>query len=115
MIEMDAVPVKTAEAASQEGSPVVLLMPRYPTIAGRLVGKLFRRSKHIRVKLDDLGTAVWQLIDGKRSVRHIGEEIEKTFGEEAQPLYPRLGEFLGILAANRFIRLVKPCEVNSVD
>ena len=115
MIAPETVPVKTAQGSSEEGSMVVLLMPRYPTIAGRLAGKLFRRSSHIKVKLDDLGSAVWRLIDGTRDFRQIGEQIQSSFGEEAQPVYPRLEEFLGILVRNRFIRLTKPCEVNSVD
>lgn len=115
MIAPETVPVKATQGASEEGSTVVLLMPRYPTIAGKLVGKLFGRSTHIKVKLDDVGSAVWRLIDGTRNVRQIGEEIQSSFGEGAQPVFPRLEEFLGILARNRFIRLTKPCEVNSVD
>ncbi len=115
MIARDTVPVKTAQGASEEGSAVVLLMPRYPTFAGRLVGKLLHRSTHIRVKLDDLGSAVWRLIDGTRSIQQIGEEIQSSFGAAAEPVPPRLVEFLNILIRNKFIRLTESCEVKSVE
>jgi hypothetical protein len=90
-------------------------MPRYPTMAGKIVGRLLRRSKHIKVKLDDIGSETWRLVDGRRTVREIGEEIHGLFGDKAEPLYPRLVEFLNILQRNKFIMINKFCEVDNVD
>jgi hypothetical protein len=112
---LDEVPVRQGGGSVEEESGVVLLVPRYPTIVGRAMGRLLRRSEHIRVKLDDLGSAVWKLIDGKRSVREIGEELKAQFGEGAEPLYERLTEFLKVLVRNKMIRLVKPGEVDHVE
>lgn len=111
---LDTVPVKSAAGFSQEAG-VVLLMPRYPTFAGRIMGKLLRRSTHIRVKLDELGSAVWKLIDGNRSIRQIGDELQASFGEAAAPVQARLAEFLEILLRNRFITLTTQPEVCNVE
>jgi hypothetical protein len=115
LITPDTVFVKSAAGSCEEEAGVILFMPRYPTFAGRLAGKLLRKSSHIKVKLDALGSAVWKLIDGTRSIHQIGEEIQETFGNEAEPLYPRLVEFLNILLRNKFIRLVQACEVENVE
>jgi hypothetical protein len=115
LITPDTVPVKSATGSHEEESSVILSMPRYPTPAGRLMGKLLRRSKHIKVRLDSLGSAVWRLIDGTKSVRQISEEMRNVFGDAAEPVYPRLMEFLVILHKNKFIRLTEPCEVKNVD
>lgn len=93
----------------------MLLMPRYPTVAGKIFGKLLSRSKHIKVKLDDIGSTTWNLIDGKKTVNEIGEELKKVFGKESEPLYPRLVEFMNIMLRNKFIKLGEPCEVKNVD
>jgi len=115
LIALDTVPVKSTAGSCEEESRVVLLMPRYPTIAGKLFGKLLNRSKYIKVKLDRIGSTTWNLIDGIKTVNEIGEELIKVFDKEAEPLYPRLVEFMNILLGNKFIKLVEPCEVKNVD
>ena len=114
-MDLNAVPVRTGETASEEHSAVVLLMPRYPTVLGKTVGKLLNRSRDIRVRLDNVGCAVWSLIDGKRCLREIGEALSKEFGDEVEPLYPRLVEFMEILRRNRFIEITDSCEVGHVE
>lgn len=42
------------------------------------------------MSLDDLGSSVWLLIDGKNSVYDIGKKLEEKFGESCQPVYDRL-------------------------
>jgi hypothetical protein len=115
LIVLDDILESTGTQFEQEDSRIILLMPRYPTFAGRLFGKLLRRSEHIRVKLDEQSSCVWNLIDGKRTVRQIGEEIKSRYGESIEPLYPRLVEFLEILLRNKFVRISAPCEVLDVD
>jgi hypothetical protein len=111
----DLVPVKADVQSVEEESRVVILMPRYPTIAGRLVGKLFHRSRYIKVRLDGIGSETWRLIDGKRTICEIGSKLHDVFGNDTEPLYPRLVEFLNILLRNRFIMTSETCEVKNVD
>ncbi|MCR5543048.1 MAG: PqqD family protein, partial [Eubacterium sp.] len=37
-----------------------------------------------------MGSFIWPLIDGKTSIYNIGEAVKEHFGEEEEPLYPRL-------------------------
>lgn len=65
---------------------------------------------HFKVKLDKIGSEVWLLCDGRRTVAEIGMELERRLGEEVHPLNERLGMFLGILGRNKFITLREPDE-----
>jgi hypothetical protein len=60
-----------------------------------------------RVWLDDFGASVWLLLDGKRDIKKIGEKIREEYGEEVEPLYPRLNHFLNILVQQDLIELKK--------
>lgn len=49
------------------------------------------------VELDEIGSAVWLLIDGERSVHDISQELLEKFGEGCQPVYDRLIMYLRYL------------------
>ena len=42
-------------------------------------------------------------MDGERNIIEIGKLVDEKFGEEAQPLYPRLAKFFQILDSYGFI------------
>jgi hypothetical protein len=48
----------------------------------------------ISLHLDEIGTAVWRLCDGRRSAYEIGGCLENQFGDRIDPVYERLGVFL---------------------
>lgn len=74
--------------------------------ANRLAQKLFGRPRYSFVRLDALGSYVWQQMDGQRTVAYLGELLEKRFGAAAQPLYERLDAYLRILVGYGFARWV---------
>ena len=74
--------------------------------ANRLAQKLFGRPRYSFVRLDALGSYVWQQMDGRRTVACLGELLEKRFGAAAQPLYERLNAYLCILVGYGFARWV---------
>ena len=78
--------------------------PRFRSEAGRWFGRLLGKSEKIRLSLDEHSTAVWDLVDGWRTVKAIGQELQKRYGDEIEPLYPRLSELLKIMENNRLIR-----------
>ena len=73
---------------------VDVLMPRYgENVIGRLLKKVL--SNHpVRIHLDDIGTSVWRLCDGGRTVHQIGQSLHDEFGERIEPVYDRLETFL---------------------
>ncbi len=90
-----------------EDGGVVLLVPRF---RARWTQWLQTRLKspYIRVALDETGSAVWLLIDSRRTVLEIGEALEKKLGEKTHTSAQRLGLFLGMLRRNKFIALEEP-------
>lgn len=49
------------------------------------------------IELDDIGSAVWNSIDGKTSVYDIGEKLLSQFGKKCDPVYDRLIMYLRYL------------------
>ena len=69
----------------------------------RMAQKLFGKPKITYVHLDDVGSFVWQIVDGEKNIIELGKMVEKHFGEAAQPLYERLAKYFQILDSYRFI------------
>lgn len=69
----------------------------------RVAQKLFAKPPITYVHLDDMGSFVWPLMDGKRNIIELGRLVEEHFGESAHPLYERLVKFFQILDSYRFI------------
>jgi coenzyme PQQ synthesis protein D (PqqD) len=74
-----------------------LMVPIYSSQKGKKIASTFRLNKVRRIKLDEYGWGVWNLIDGKRDVRRIGKILSRRFGKKIEPLYPRLAKFLAYL------------------
>ncbi|QZY55671.1 PqqD family protein [Crassaminicella profunda] len=88
---------------------VQLIIPR-EGILDKIVRFFFKTPKVMRIDLDAHGSCVWKTIDGKRNVEQIGAIIKEEFGEDAEPLYERLGTYINILRNNKFITLEKVSE-----
>lgn len=69
----------------------------------RLAQLIFRKPKVSRIELDDMGSFIWQQLDGTKTIYEIGALVKGHFGEKAEPLYERLCEYIKILRNNRFI------------
>jgi len=69
------------------------------------VQKLFRKLKfripeYKKTSLDEYGSYAFLLIDGRKTVKDIGEDLEAKFGDKAHPLYERLLLFLNHIEVN---------------
>ena len=82
------------------------MVPRFKGALGQGFCRVFRVAPWINVNLDAYGSLVWTAIDGKRTVRDLGDELKEQFGEEVEPLYWRLAEFLSLLERNTIIGYV---------
>ena len=69
------------------------------------------RNKYIKLKLDELGSATWLSVDGKKNVEQICEELKEKLGEKINPAEERVTKFLTQLYLNEFISLNKIEEV----
>jgi hypothetical protein len=91
---LDLIPERTRTSRDEANGTVTVLIPRFgDSGVGRLLGK-FIGKRLISLHLDEMGTAVWRLCDGRRSVYEIGGYLEKEFGDRVEPVYERLAVFL---------------------
>ena len=67
--------------------------------------KFFRKLKfkiplYKEIAFDEISSAVFMQIDGIKTVKEIGENLEERFGEKVNPLYERLLIFLNHIDIN---------------
>lgn len=60
----------------------------------------FRIPEYKKTCLDEYGSYVFLLIDGIKTVKDIGENLEAKYGDNAHPLYERLLLFLNHIEVN---------------
>ncbi len=71
--------------------------------ANWIAQKFFRRPKVSYVHLDEMGSFVWPLLDGKKNIIELGKLVDAHFGEKAHPLYERLARYFQIMDSYHFI------------
>ena len=69
----------------------------------KIAQKVFKKPRFSHIELDDLGTFIWNRMDGKKSIFEIGADVKNQFGEKAEPLYERLSKFMKILHEQHYI------------
>lgn len=82
---------------------IVTLYVHNTGLMKKITQKLFKKPEYTQVHLDENGSFVWPLIDGKKNIIQLGEDVKAHFGEKAEPLYPRLAKFFQILASYGFV------------
>jgi hypothetical protein len=90
---LDLIPERTRPSRDEPDGTITVLVPRFGDgRAGRLLQKFIGKSS-ISLHLDTIGTEVWKLCDGRRSVYEIGGCLQEKFGDRIEPVYERLGSF----------------------
>lgn len=105
---LDAIPVRGRHVMTEwEDGGVVLVFPRFKRIRAwhRLLPTSL--SPLIHVRLEEHGTAVWNLIDGQRTVREIINLLDSHFQGETD-YSSRVASYLVQLQRDGFIRLLVP-------
>lgn len=69
----------------------------------RLLQLLKLKPTHTNIHLEGQGNTVYPLIDGKRTIKEIGDLVREKHKEESEPVYERLIQFLNVLESNGFI------------
>lgn len=105
---LETVPVRSAHIVTEwEGECAVLAYPRFKRAWVRRFFLPKGMSPFIRVRLEEHGTAVWNLIDGRRTAGEIVSLLSSHF--EGEPGYAsRVTAYLMQLQKDGFIRLLAP-------
>ena len=72
-------------------------------VFNRIAQKVFKKPPITYIHLDEMGSFIWPLLDGDKSIVEIGEFVKEKFAEKAEPLYPRLAKHIQILESYKFI------------
>lgn len=103
---LDKIPVRDpAINWTRDEKGIITLEIENKGLANRIAQKLLRKPKTTYIHLDENGSFVWPLIDGKKTVMDIAQLVDEHFGEAAKPLYERLVKFFQILESYHFAKM----------
>lgn len=102
---LDLIPERTEGLCWEEQEDgLVVLQVENRGIFNRISQKLFKRPVYTNVHMDKYGSFLWPLIDGQKTVMDLAELQKEAFGDEVEPLYPRIIKYFQIVASYHFIR-----------
>ncbi len=87
-----------------EEDGIVVLQVENTGVFNRIAQKLFRKPRYTKVHMDRYGSFLWPLIDGKKTVAELAGLQKEAFGEEVEPLYPRIVKYFQIVESYHFIQ-----------
>lgn len=102
---LDMIPTRADLAWSADENGIVTLEIENKGVMNTIAQKLFRKPRVSYVHLDETGSFLWPLIDGKRTVYELAGPVKERFGEAAEPLYPRIAKYFQVLASYQFVAL----------
>ena len=96
-----AISGKNTWDAAEDGLVTIHMVHRgcYAWVAQRF----FHRPRVSHIALDAMGSFIFRHIDGQRTVGQLAELVREEFGQDAEPLYDRLVQYMRILQNNGFI------------
>lgn len=101
---LERVPVHPAHIQwSMDDKGIVTLDIENKGIANRIAQKLLKKPKVSHIHLDEMGSFIWPLIDGKKDITKLGVSVKEHFGDKAEPLYERLAKYFQILDSYKFV------------
>ena len=105
---LDYIPViseKYKWEADEEGNVTIFIENK--GVFNRLAQKFLKKPKVSQLHLEQFGSYIFPLIDGKKTIYEIGQEVGAHFGDEAEPLYPRISKYFKMLHDYGFVDYAK--------
>ena len=93
-----------------DGEELVVLEIENRGAFNAVAQKLFKKPRFTQIHLDEQGSFLWPLINGKQTVMELAALQKERFGERAEPLYPRIVKNFQIMESYRFIRFTNKPE-----
>ncbi len=90
---LELAPLRTA-SWSEDAGRVVVEMPAPSRPWRAPLAWLSSKMSSKRVRLDEVGSLAWTLLDGRRTVGEVAAALRERFGERVEPAEERLGTLL---------------------
>ena len=100
---LEKIPVKGNFEWKKDDEGIVTLEIENKGIVNKIFQKLLKKPKISYIHLDKMGSFVWPIIDGEKTILDISEDVKREFGEDANPLYERLCKYFQILESYGFV------------
>ena len=101
MLEM--LPVSRYETVKTDDGLLRIDVPKFRNPVGIGFCRLLKLGENIGVKLDKIGSFIYERCDGSKTVGTIISEAQQKFGEDIEPAIPRVREFIRALERNKLI------------
>ena len=99
---LDMVPVRR-KGLERDGE--FLRVPIYRSGFGKKMAERFDLRTKRGIRLDEYGWVIWELSNGVRDIRKIGQLVKNKFGEEIEPLYPRISKFYAYMVKLELMKI----------
>jgi hypothetical protein len=100
---LDLIPIRIHNHKAEENGNVTILVPKFKNEKFARFFIPARKSIYISINLDELGSAVWMAMDGKKDTSAICKELSQIFGNKVHPAEERVVKFLTGLYHNKHI------------
>ena len=107
---LEFIPEVNEKIEFYEKNDLVYLKKKHNHIFDKIAQKMFFTPKESNIKLEGYGSDVFRMIDGKANIIEIGSKKKEKYGDEVEPLYERLSQFIQILYNNDIVKLKKKSE-----
>ena len=83
----------------------VTILKKNEGLFHRVAQKFLGKPAVSYIHLDEMGNFIWPRLDGKRTIHEIAALVKEEFGNQAEPLYNRLVQYIRTLEEYGFIEV----------
>ncbi len=98
------IPVRNCEYEINDNLVTVLYVNRKPSFIERIFFKKLSKKPY-KIDLDEVGSFIWQELDGKKNIDEIIKIAEENFLEKIEPADERVELFIKQMHKNKLISL----------
>ncbi|HOW45981.1 MAG TPA: PqqD family protein [Candidatus Aminicenantes bacterium] len=100
---LDYVPLRNCPFGTDDKGRVYLVKEKTKSKLLKKIILALGRSQEFHIHLDELGTAAWLAVDGRRTILEIAAGLKSAAGGAVDQAEPRLAKFFAMLARDGFI------------
>lgn len=105
MIELNSLyPIRDCDFEEIDGLVVVFYLNKKPSFIEKIFFKK-QLNKPYKIDLDEIGSFIWHLCDGKKNVEEIIKTAQSHFNEKIEPAEQRVHLFINQMNKNHLIKL----------
>ena len=102
---LNTYPVRNQVKWLKKDDRVVLIYPKDFTKFESWLQKRIGGPEVIKRPMDEIGSIIWIMCDGKHTVNDICTELDATYHEDVEPVLDNVSKFLEVLLKSNLIRL----------